>query len=144
MKHYDTKILTPTPTEEQDQIALIQWMQHAGIKCNASANGGSRHPLEAKKLKRMGVSPGFPDLEFPIARGIYPIAYIELKRSNVKHLKNGSLTIMQIAWILFLRSQGYYADVAYGFDDAKMKIEQYLSLTHGQHMEMSCLSLASS
>lgn len=69
----------------------------------------------------MGMSKGFPDLHIPLPTKTHYGAYIELKTVS------GKLSREQRDWLDYLSAQGYYADVAYGFDDAKQKIEQYLA-----------------
>lgn len=116
--------LDVVPTEQQDQIKLAVWLWKQGIKFNASANGGSRNYLEAAKLKRMGVSSGFPDLEIPIPSGPYHGLYIELKR-----VKGGVVSESQREWLSHLNKNGYFARVAKGFEEARDLILYYLSLT---------------
>jgi hypothetical protein len=117
------KIPTTVPTEEQDQIKLATWMTLKGIRFYAIANGGFRKPMEAIRLKRQGVQAGVPDLCIPMPRGGFNGMYLELKR-----VTGGRLSDNQIYWLEYLRSQGYFADCAYGFDEAKNMITNYLGL----------------
>jgi hypothetical protein len=101
-----------------------------GIRFTASANGGSRNLIEAAKFKRMGVSPGFPDIFIPIPIFPYRVdekgyhgLFIELKRKS-----GGKLSDYQIDWLEFLRQQGYWADCCAGFDEAKDVVLRYLAL----------------
>jgi hypothetical protein len=80
--------------------------------------------LEAMKLKRMGVSPGIPDLCIPIPSGGYHGLYIELKRE-----KGGKVSANQSDWLAFLTEKGYYAHVAKGFEEAKEMVLHYFSFT---------------
>ena len=112
------------PTEQYEQIRFSTWLAKNGIKFTASANGGKRNLIEAAKFKRMGVSPGFPDIEIPLPSGGHHGLYIELKRQ-----KGGKLSDAQIEWLNYLRKQGYYADVAKGCDEAIEIVKYYLSLT---------------
>lgn len=112
------------PTEQQEQIKLAAWLRKMGIKFTASANGGSRNLIEAVKFKRMGVSAGFPDIEIPLPSGSHHGLYIELKRVN-----GSKVSKEQVEWLEYLRNQGYYADIAYGFEEAKAMVLHYLSLT---------------
>ena len=109
--------------EDQEQILFVTWLNKKGIRVCASANGGSRHYLEAFKLKRMGVSPGFPDLFIPIPCGIYHGLFIEMKRKI-----GGKISESQVEWINFLKSQGYYAEVAKGFEEAVEITDRYFAL----------------
>ncbi len=110
------------PKEAQEQILFVVWLRKQGFKVSASANGGSRNLLEAMKMKRMGVSPGFPDVEVPLPCGHFHGFYIEMKRQ-----KGGKVSPEQAEWLEYLRSKGYYAEVAYGFDEAKTMWEFYFS-----------------
>lgn len=119
-----SQTLKLVPTEAQDQIKLVVWLSKMGIRVSASANGGSRNLLEALKLKRMGVSPGFPDIEVPLPSGPYHGLYIELKR-----VSGGVVSQNQKDWIDYLNSKGYYARVAKGLQQAKDIVLEYLSYT---------------
>lgn len=112
------------PTEEQEQILLASWLTKKGIAFYHVGNGGYRSIREGIKLKRMGVSPGVPDICIPIPSGGYHSLYIELKRS-----KGGRLSSAQIWWLDFLRKKNFYADVANGFEEAQKIVLYYLQLT---------------
>jgi hypothetical protein len=112
------------PTEDEEQIKFVTWLTKQGIRHAASGNGGSRHYYEAAKLKRMGLSAGYPDLTIPYPAGGYHGLYIELKRQ-----KGGKLSDAQIHWLTFLREQGYWAECCAGADDAIALVKHYLSLT---------------
>lgn len=113
-----------TPTEEYEQIRLATWLTNRGIKFYAIPNGGKRSLQEGLKFKRSGVQPGVPDIAIPLPSGSYHGLYIELKR-----IEGGKLSDSQQEWITFLNDKGYYAQVAYGFDQAKEIVIYYLSLT---------------
>lgn len=112
------------PTEDAEQAMLCTWMTLQRIRFFAIPNGGFRNFKEASKFKRCGVQPGVPDICIPIPSGSYHGLYIELKR-----VSGGKLSDYQIEWLNFLREQGYYADVAHGFDEAKKMVTDYLALT---------------
>lgn len=112
------------PTEVYEQIRFVTWLAKNGIRHFAIPNGGLRSYSEAVKFKRCGVKAGVPDVCIPIPSGSYHGLYIELKR-----VKGGSVSVEQKEWINFLQSQGYYAEVAKGFDEAKRIVEYYLGLT---------------
>ena len=99
----------------------MTWLQAQGYWIAASANGGKRNLLEAMKLKRMGVSPGFPDIFVPLPKGKYHGFFIEMKRQ-----KGGVISELQQNWLMYLRSQNYYAEVANGFDEAQQLFLDYL------------------
>jgi len=108
--------------EAAEQAALVQWVRLAypKIMIVASANGGSRNMLEAKNLKRTGVTAGWPDLFIACARGKYHGMFIEMKS------KKGRLTKLQKDCLEYLNEQNYYAVVCYGFEPAKEMIRHYL------------------
>jgi hypothetical protein len=112
------------PTETTEQIKLAVWLTKIGIRFTASANGGRRSLMEGIKLKRMGVSAGFPDIEVPLPSGPYHGLYIELKKQ-----KGGKLSPAQVEWLQYLRDKGYYAERANGFEEAKEMVLHYLSFT---------------
>ena len=108
------------PTESQEQIALVQWMRiaHPDHRIVASANGGARSMITASRMKKEGVSAGFPDLLIP-SLGLF----IELKRT-----KGGVVSAEQKDWLEYLRGCGYRAEVCNGFDAARLVIEDAISL----------------
>jgi hypothetical protein len=110
------------PLEEVEQIKLSAWLTKNNIRHTASANGAKRSMQSAMKLKRMGLSPGFPDIEIPIPSGDYHGCYIEMKRTQ-----GGKLSSQQSEWLEFLTGQGYYAVCAKGFDEAKEIVTHYLA-----------------
>ena len=63
-----------------------------------------------------------PELEFmlPAARAGYHGLYIELKAGK------NTTTKKQKEWLEYLRQQGYYTAVCYGWQPAAQLIEQYL------------------
>ena len=102
---------------------FVVWLKKQGFRPVASANGGSRNLMEAMKMKRMGVSPGFPDIEVPLPSGPYHGFYVEMKRQ-----KGGKVSEEQREWIEYLKDKGYFAEVAYGFESAKEMWNYYISL----------------
>ena len=112
-------------SESLEQQKFIQWCELSKNKYKdldmiyAIPNGGSRHKLEAVKLKREGVKSGIPDLHLPVALNGYNGLYIEMK-----HGKNKT-SVNQDKWITRLNKNGYLALVAYEFEGAKEIIEKY-------------------
>ena len=113
--------------EAQEQTALFNWAFYSKVKYPELdlmyhiPNGGSRNKIEAAHLKRQGVKSGVPDICLPVARGEWHGLYIELKAGKNKPTGN------QKEWILRLREQGYAAEVAVGWIQAKELIEAYLN-----------------
>lgn len=113
---------TEIPKEDYEQIVFVTWLLNKGYKVSASANGGSRNLYEAVKLKRMGVSAGYPDVFVPLPTLSFHGFFVEMKRQ-----KGGRVSAEQKEWINYLREQGYYAEIAYGADQAKEMFNFYLS-----------------
>ena len=116
--------LPEAPSEAEEQIKLVVWLEKQGLRVVGSANGGKRHLFEAVKLKRMGLATGFPDIFVPLASGGYHGLMIEMKKA-----KGGALSAAQRDWLNYLRSQKYYAECAHGFEEAREMVLKYLSLT---------------
>lgn len=112
------------PLEDQEQLALVNWLRFKGIRFHHSPNGGLRNAIVAKKLKAQGVSPGFPDLIiFPVLASGLPILLVELKRQ-----KGGTVSDSQREWIdyineLFCTGYPIQAAVCRGFNEAREFIE---------------------
>lgn len=112
--------------EAVEQEMLFRWRDYAikqypGIELMFHIpNGGSRHPVEAARLKAQGVKAGVSDIFLPVPRNEYHGLWIEMKRE-----KGGRVTEAQTEWIARMREQGYCAVVAHGFEEAKGAIERY-------------------
>lgn len=119
----------PTRYEADEQEALFDWASRTLGRypeleyMHAIPNGGSRHPAEAVKLKKQGVKSGVPDIFIPEPRGRYHGLYIEMKRE-----KTGKTSMNQQKWLHYLQSRGFMTAVCYGFDSARLVIEQYLKM----------------
>lgn len=119
------------PTEDTEQLAVIAWCEGYAL-ADARArlllhvpNGGSRHIVEASKLRRLGVRAGVPDLLLPVAVAPYHGLWIEMKRR-----KGGLVSAAQHGWIDALRAEGYAVAVARGADEAIDTIIAYLGGTY--------------
>ena len=78
--------MTAHPLESQEQSAYFDWLAKAHPRearwIHAIPNGGSRHPAEARNLKRQGVKKGVSDIFVPYARHGRHGLYIEMKRKK--------------------------------------------------------------
>lgn len=113
-------------TEEQEQIALMQW---AKLQENVYPelamlfhipNGGKRSRTEAARFKAAGVKAGVPDLFLPVPRGNYHGLWIEMKIKPNKPTQN------QLDWIFNLRERNYACEICYSFLEASEAILRYL------------------
>ncbi len=91
----------------------LEYMHHV-------PNGGKRDKATAMALKRQGVKAGVPDIVLPAPRAEYHGLYIELKAGSNTATQN------QKSWLEYLRQQGYYTAICYGWRAAAELIEQYL------------------
>lgn len=124
--------LAKSGSEDAHQKALFMWAQlnlqkYPQLKwMHHIPNGGSRHIAEAGKLKAMGVKKGISDISLPVStcynsREIkYCGLYIELKKIG------GKLSVEQSEFGHFVSGQGYKYHVAYGWEDARDMIINYL------------------
>lgn len=114
-------------TEAKHQERLMLWAavhesEYPELKLlHHIPNGGKRNEKEAAHLKRQGVKAGVPDLCLPVARGGYHGLYIELK------IQGNKPTEKQLEFIEALQNQGYKAIVCYGWEEAQIQIEYYLT-----------------
>lgn len=113
-----------TPRETHEQQALIKWSKYHPI-CSkyliAIANGGSRHLLEAVKLKKEGVKAGVSDLLLAYPSCGRHGLWIEMKRKG-KHVVSPE----QSEWIRLMQGVGYAAHIAVGWEDGVRIIKEYL------------------
>ena len=110
--------------EDFEQKQLIQWcktvpeLQFMFHIPNESV-GGQGWLI---RNRQMGVKSGVPDLMLPIPAGRYHGLFVEMKAYN------GRVSEQQQKWIDALNALGYLAVVAYGWEDARCKILDYLKL----------------
>jgi hypothetical protein len=123
--------------EEKHQQRFITWAAMTWPSLSAlegfhhPANGGARtkragrdgrlYSPEALRLQLLGVRRGYPDLLLDVAVGDWHGLRIELKDLD------GELSTDQRPWLVRLRREGYYADVARGWRDARRLTLEYLS-----------------
>ena len=116
----------PAPSEDTIQAQVIAWANLQAKKYPELTrlfhvpNGGTRHMLEAVKLKRQGVRAGVPDLFLPVPRYGRPGLWIEMKTAD------GKLSASQKDWGAFLIAVGYRVEVCRSFDQARAVLLEYL------------------
>jgi hypothetical protein len=120
------RIRTPRH-EDREQMALVQWFRLAYPQQARSLihvpNGGLRGKREAGRMKAMGVSAGFPDLLLLLPSGPYHGLAVEMKPTGSTWC---SVRTEQRLWLARLAGQGYRAEVAYGFDQGREILENYV------------------
>jgi hypothetical protein len=117
------------PTESMEQKKLVAWANLKNIPLVKHANEGRRTPQNGARLRDEGLRAGYPDLFCCVARGGYFGAYIEMKRNRpyTDSERRTDTWIKQEAWLTYLRGQGYYAEFAFGFDDAREQLSKYFT-----------------
>jgi hypothetical protein len=116
-----------SPTESQEQQAVVQWARLASIKeprlkyLHAIPNGGVRNIVTATILKREGVLKGIPDLFLPVSNHGKHGLYIEMKA------KKGKLSEEQRECHKYLIAMGYQVNVCYSAEEAIIALKCYLS-----------------
>ncbi len=115
-------------SETELQIQVIEYInyQYPGTLYHHSANEGKRTVVNGSKLKKMGMSKGFPDVAILEPRGDYHGLFLELKRD-----KTCKLTTEQRLWLTRLKLRKYQAFKCTGFDEAKQVIDSYMRLPYG-------------
>lgn len=116
--------------ENQHQIAVFKWSKQAEVRgrypelalMHHVANERQCSPAMGKLLKLMGVKPGVPDIDLPVARGKYHGLRIEMKTET------GQTTVDQDWWGERLREQGYFVETCHGWESAIRVIEWYMGL----------------
>lgn len=106
------------PLEHDEQARVVTW-----AKWQPRPNGGSRHRVEAARLKAEGVKRGMPDLFLAIPCEGHHGLFIEMKRK-----KGGRVSDAQNVMIDRLNAEGYQTCVCYGADEAITAIKTYLGL----------------
>ena len=116
----------PEPSEHDLQASLFELAaykegERPALKLLYATPNGQYRPGQRKEP---GLKSGIPDLMLPVPRRagarFYHGLYLELKR------KDGTLRPEQRMWLRRLRSAGYAARVAYGFEEAWTTICDYL------------------
>lgn len=107
-------------TEDEATITVVEYCNLRGVPVAHVPNEGKRSPQQGERLKRMGMSKGFPDLVVPLPRGNYHGLYIEMKVGNNK------TTSEQKEWLTNLAKHGYASTACWGVDEAINTISRYL------------------
>lgn len=113
---------TPTPSEAEEQITVVQYCDLKDIPIYHIANEGKRTYYTGTLLKRMGMRRGVPDLCVPLPKGKFHGFYIEMKS------RKGKATNEQISWLKRLKDNGYATAICHGADEAINLINKYLQL----------------
>jgi hypothetical protein len=110
----------PTPTEQQECIALAKWLDRHGVLYSHIPMGGLRDKREAAIMKRMGVRAGIPD--YLILEP--PICAVEMKRR-----RGGRLSAAQREVCSAMARHGWQVIVAHGAAEA---VAALVEIGHGR------------
>lgn len=123
-------------SEHDEQVALFDWIgklgeSHPARLAFAIPNFAGHHGtmvsriVSGKRAKAEGRKAGVPDVFLPVARGGYHGCFVEMKRA---HGVPSDVDDAQRAWSVALQGSGYYVAVAFGFEEARQVITDYLNL----------------
>ena len=115
-----TKPNVPRKPTSTNVRAIFQ-IRISAVRHICHPNGGSRNPVEAKRLKAEGVLAGVADLTILLPQG--RSVYIEMK------VKGNRQTDNQKAFQQKAEALGYKYYVCYSFDQFKAIIEEELNTT---------------
>ena len=119
IKRTSKTIISKNPLEEDEQSALVQWLDLNRILYNISISGVYLHPATFNRIKKIGYRAGLPDIIIfdrpPVCHNgfVFSGAAIELKRRS-----GGVVSEDQKDWINKLSDRGWAASVCYGCDEA--------------------------
>jgi hypothetical protein len=117
-------------SEHQEQVALVSWFRLAfpkfkihlfAIPNGAHLAGDARlRAIKMNAMKSEGFTSGVSDLFLMIPKNGYHGLWIEMKA------KAGKVSDNQKEFMAAANAMNYKTIVCFGFDDAKIKIEEYL------------------
>ena len=109
--------------EEDDTIAVADFLRLRGVAFCHIPNEGKRSPRVGALLKKQGLQKGFPDFMIYEPRGGFHGLALELKTPT------GTVSKEQKYWLRTLAGKGYAVTAAFGVDEAMRKIDRYLALS---------------
>lgn len=111
--------------EQQNQIAFVSWFRtqypHFKRLITCPSFGENIGPRRMCTLKKMGLSPGMPDIAIFVTTNSYPGLLIEMKSNK------GRLTESQKSMHLELTNQGYKVLTCWSWDEARKATKKYLN-----------------
>jgi len=105
----------------------VRYQQYAQLWChvpNGVALRGSpaQRAMQMARLKKEGLTVGWPDYQLLVPRGKYHGLMLEIKSHGKKPKPE------QLAILAALSAQGYMAEWAAGFEDSWAIVENYMQL----------------
>lgn len=125
-----------TPLEDDEQIALIEWLDFVGLKYTAIPNSTyTPHMVTKRRNHRLGVRAGFPDMVIVIPRNRSKDGEGYFLCMEMKRQKGGVVSKEQREWIQAindLQQNNIQAYVAKGSEEAVGIIRHYLDVADYQ------------
>jgi hypothetical protein len=121
------RIKTLIATEYEECQAFWLWSMTQPVVRDyliKNTNEGKRSARYGHGLKMIGMRPGLPDYHLPLSNNNYHGLWIEMKRMGSNNRKKDS---DQLTWINRLNMAGHYASYAYGWENAKQIVSDYLA-----------------
>jgi hypothetical protein len=81
-----------TPSEEQEQVAVVNWLRANGVLCFHVPNGMKTNPITAARFKKMGVMAGIPDLCIVLDGG--RVMWLEMKKVGKGRLSDAQKDVI--------------------------------------------------
>lgn len=134
--------------EDHLQIACMDYVRwkHPDILAIHIPNGGSRNVIEAKKLKRMGVTAGVPDIFIP-CKGKMKISSSKSLSLDSSYLDDFEKMAIEEASKIFpgdisLKANGFFCELKVGKNKpSKLQLEMHQKLTHLGYYVCVCYTL---
>lgn len=122
-------------TEKDLHLAVCSYLklQYPNVIFTSDLSGLKLTIGQSVQVKKMRSSNGIPDILIFKPNSIYHGLFIELKKENIKvYKKDGSFISdhikEQFEMRLKLNDLNYFANFAFGFDEAKKMIDWYISI----------------
>ena len=126
------KTMLEAPTEAQEQRWLVKWlMMHPILKefVVKLNNEGKRTPIQGHQLKLLGMHPGASDLFIAYPAHGRSGLWLEIKKNRLYTAseRDTATWIAQARFIALMRSVGFSGDFCYGWEHAKVLVDDYLA-----------------
>jgi len=134
-KTYRAKTVLKLQSEESLHKSICDYIkvQYPKILFNSDMSGIKLTKGQAVKASKLRSNKGYPDISIYEPRGGFHGLFVELKKEGeVLYKRNGAAVTEhvreQIICMYLLRTKGYCAGFAIGFNEAKTVIDDYLKL----------------
>lgn len=120
------------PTEDQEQMAVVEFLKIMGWQFTHISNETYSPSWSVKvRAKKLGVSPGFPDLVVMIPTG-WEQQPLQMAGIEMKRVRGSKISPEQLAWGELFRQAGIPWKVCKGAADAIGWLKQLHAELHGR------------